>query len=670
VSIGIEGVTSYGNPLDTNPDAAGLPSDLRDTLASWVTDHFDTYYRQRLYLEKKWDYWYRQYRCLEDGDDSTRPNEKSQIKIPACKEAVSNATDAIFNIVCAEGGWFDIAPGSPDLYHNDPMISQLMLEDKAHRASLVKRFVEYLFGKENVEGKIHGAITDMCIYGTTVGRVVATQKTLKHIKHSTKLHPIHGPDGEVMDNIPESTTESVEQDVIHPEFEHIPIENFYIDANCTGLQAKDNCNGFVIRSYKKRHEVARLFPELRNKGKDALDVGGVKVSNSPDKSGNTPNVDEVKRRRLLKQGITYTLSGEDLELLEYWGFVDNANLIKAGLEPASDASGGKEMCVIVADRMQTLKAEENPFPTRERPFVSSTFDPVNNEFYGIGVMELSMGPAKALDASARSRIDNMQLSLNNIFGINVNKFIKGQNLGLHPGKALLFNGDPRESFFPLQIPDVTAKSSEDRAEFINYIRSGHGISPLVGGMPAKSGEQTATEVSSMLGQSATRIKTIVKRFENNVIIPMLRWYTRILIQYMPAPETFMMFNSQTAVATFEQIKQEDLSEDFDFIPKGSVNLSAQNTLQKRIQAMQLASNPLVAQFTNLKYLWGKVYEAMGFNDDEVALAVQPPPMQNPQLQQMNSPQGSAPALPPGSPQSNTPNQVMAPNAPMIPGGGR
>ena len=94
--------TAEPRTLETSTqEALGNEKPTVNPLVEYVNGRFGEYQKQRQPLEEKWDAYYRTWRCMPDGEDQTegRARERSQIKIPAVKEAVTNATDSIYQIL-------------------------------------------------------------------------------------------------------------------------------------------------------------------------------------------------------------------------------------------------------------------------------------------------------------------------------------------------------------------------------------------------------------------------------------------------------------------------------------------------------------------------------------------------------------------------------------------
>jgi len=631
---------TYGNPSFTVKKET---NELANPVVEHINKKFEDWRSARSTLEEYWIMWYRAWRCIQTREDAQRKSEKSQIKIPATKEAVNNAADALFDILFANRPYFRIAPQFVDLTGVAPEIAAKELDDRAKRAELIGKYIAYLHMREKYPSKVREAIIEMCIYGTVIGRIVARPVVNKALKKTRIEQPIKDDDGNILDMFQTDDVQKFEQRVVHPALQHIPIENCYVDPASTTI---DDGEGLIIRSWVKDFKLRQLLKD------GVIDVlPGEHV---------TPEFDEIRERKLNYFGLDIFTRDNDVELFEYWGWMEAEMLDKVGFKDYDKDVGGAEICAIVANKRWLLKLVKNPNYSGERPFVKAVFEKVPGEFYGIGIAEISQGPQAALDATVRSRMDNKALSINQMMGLNVDNFLPGQNLKTYPGKTFLFRGSPKDNLMPLVMPDITSGSYQESNEYERYIQSAHGISRMVGGMPAKRGEQTATEISMLMGGANTRLKVLVKTFEDDFVASALKWYTRIILQHMEDTEMFTIFDSQNGQVRYETITPEDIAGDFDFVPQGTTAINSQQEIQQRIQFLQLTANPMDIQFVNRKYLLKKVYEAFDFNDADIAMLQEPAPLPNPELA------GGGQGSPPGAPKQQQPGTQL--NQPSLPGG--
>jgi hypothetical protein len=107
-------------------------------LAAYVNAKFAAWKSARTSMENKWLEWWRVERCIPSPQDATRKTERSQIKIPATKEAVKNFVFSAASILFAADPWFDLAPTNP----------------LSRRPSILKQYFRWLMSKELFEEKI------------------------------------------------------------------------------------------------------------------------------------------------------------------------------------------------------------------------------------------------------------------------------------------------------------------------------------------------------------------------------------------------------------------------------------------------------------------------------------------------------------------------------------
>lgn len=615
-----------------------------DVIAAYVASKFSQWSAARQALEDKWDRAYRTWRCLEDSNDKTRNTERSQIKIPATKEAINNAVDAVCQVIFASDPFFRIAPQQ--------------LSD-APRAEQLGQFLNWLFQKQSLEQKLTSGILEMCRDGTIIGRIVPRPRTDSRIVEQQTAEPVPDPiTGEIVMVPGARTKERVERTRIFPEFETVSIYNFYTNPTATSPQDAEGC---IVRRVMKSYE---LLEWKRSGVISALPPDDGRLQEGDDLvvsyGSGAPVIDTI-RDRLSNLGIAVQPSPFDVEVLEWWGFIPSEVLNEAGY-PGEQMDGGAEMVVYVANKNFVMNPDTlpNPFFSGQRPFLKATFEESPGEFYGIGIPEISDGPQRALDATVRQRIDNKAIAINQMFAANARKLTPGQNMSVYPGKIFLTEGPPEEVMKQFIVQDVTQGSYIDAQEYERYIQSAHGISRVVGGQPGKQERQTATEVSILVNQSSTRIKSIVKRFEDSFIEPLLRWYTRIVLQYIEAPEIFRVVDPITGATTLQTMDPTDVTDDVDFIPQGSIALAQSTSVQALSQFAGLVANPMLAPMVNWPYLIRELYKSITRRSD-ADLVLNPNPIPAAQMlagQPAGAGQPGAPSQPAPEQSSAQPSEMM------------
>lgn len=613
---------TLGNPsledlVGPEGPASTTPEPRIDAIADYVQSKYKVWRDARSSLESKWLEWYRMWRCIPDAQDKTKNSERSTLKMPATKEAVTNFVSSMMQTIFATDPFFDLQPNHFD----------------NERPGHLRQYMRWIMDREKFKAKAKLFVTEEGIYGTAFGRIRSFTETKQRVVTSTTMRPQLNPFTMQEEQVEETTRERQETDYIRPYFEPVSIYNLFAPPQATGVQPGE-AEGVIIRSRHTNASVAQM-----------RDRGVIEIMPEEDATGSPNDSTDTLRTRLQYSGITSSSAEETdpIEILEYFGWIPPEVLKEAGMlnvpgggesEEPSPYEGRELMVIVSGGKVLNPSSLEPPFGITERPIVMDRFEQVAGEFYGMGICEMASGPQKALNATVRSRIDNKALAINQVFGADRRKLTSGQDLGLYPGKVILCETNPKDVLVPFVIPDVTSGSYQEAADYERYIRSAHGISELIGGKQMR-GEQTATEISSLLGQSMSIIRTIAESFETNVLKPTLCWYARI-IQEFPNKQEIIHIIDQNGLPKMLQIESPDLMGDYDFTPLGLATMAMRDKVGKTMNFLQMTANPMDGPITNRAYLLKQVWKGLGFDDADVVIA-------NPQQAQE---QAAAQALPP------------------------
>ncbi|RMG01876.1 MAG: hypothetical protein D6726_08685 [Nitrospirae bacterium] len=576
-----------------------------DHIAEVVQSKFRAWEDARSEKTAKWEQYYRLWRCIESEEDKTRSTERSKIKIPATKGAIDAAFDNIYSMIFSRTPFFDVEGRTVEWMP---------------RAEIIKQYLSYLFYKQKFPSQYAMFIKEMLLYGTGIGMVEITRDVVKHIEKRPRFDFAGLQIGSVV--------EVVEKEVIRPRFQPISIFDFFIDPSTEGIQEGEGC---IVRSRKFLHE-------LRAKQRKGI-ISGVEFLED---NGHTGDMDDELEYRLGIGGMSNIGTDKRKVVLDYWGWMDEEDLEKAGYEGEIE-DGGAEVHAIVCDGV-CLKLAPNPLVTKERPFVKDCFEEIPGEFYGIGIAEICEGPQRALDATVRARLDNKAIAINQIFGINVKRLVPGQDLKVYPGKTFLVEGPVREAIEQFRVADVTSGTYQEAIEYERYIQEASGISKSLGGLPVKRGEMSATESQYIQAQQGMRIRALVKNMEDNSLREIIRLYYQIILQFLDIPEVIKV-TGENGESINLTISPESIAGDYEFIPLGTVALNEQDKVNKLIQFLGMTANPVDAQLVNRPLLLRKVYEGI-FGSKDVDIAIRPVPQDVALMNAGNIPNtGSPPAMP-------------------------
>jgi len=551
-----------------------------DYFAGFVHERYSAWRAARSKKRESWDDYYRQWRCMESAEDKTRKSERSQVKMPATKAAVDTAHDALMMTLFGRDPWFLITGREPRDYVP---------------ADTLTFYLKFLFERENFVQKFSDFVLELCYAGTGIGRVeIETTQQQRVITERVPqvLREIDSEGNETRHEVGERMEPvSITKSVNRPKFSYVPLYNFFIDPAAMSIP---DAEGVIVRAFPRVEKLWRM--------EQAGSISGVKrllsrPTTPPPESANMGGI----RNRLSMGGIVPAATEKNRHMtLEWWGWADKKTLQKSGFK-GEIGDDGAEVFSIVGPDQTTLKLISTPFITKERPFVASCFQKIPDEFYGLGIPEITTGPQRALDATVRSRIDNKAMAINTMFAMNLKRMVPGQSMSLFPGKTFFTNDDVDKTIKQFEVRDVTSGSYRDAAEYERYIQDAPGISRGMGGMPVKRGEMSATESAYLQQQQSVRIRALVSHIERTAVKPILKWYYKMVIQFLDVPEIIQVVGPQGDIQSLSNITPETLSGNYDFIPQGTVSIQAENKIAKLQQLVTLAlSSPMGQQLIDFK----------------------------------------------------------------------
>jgi len=514
--------------MDQENKYQALTSWLMYRLESWRT------WRDTNYVYK-WDEYYRLWRGIWLQEDRTRESEKSRIISPALQQAVEATVAELEEATFGRGKWFDIKDD--------------MLDQNPQDAEYVRNLLQEDLESTGCKDAISEIFLNGAIYGTGIGKIVVEQ----NIERSPVEVPVEGTMA--------TTRELVERPIIDVRIEPISPKEFLIDPSANSI---NEALGVAHEVIKPRYHVvdginSGMYRDVPLDGDyDTVDFGYDPESKQADES------DSVK-------------------ITEYWGKVPKRflkkNADKDDFEYDTKDTMVEAVVTIVNDSY-ILRAEENAFMMKDRPFISYQHDIVPNKFWGRGVCEKGYNPQKALDAEMRARIDSLALTTTPMMAADATRLPRGSKFEVRPGKTLLTNGSPRDAIMPLDMGTTDANTFNQVSSLQAMIQMGTGAADV----------QTADRATSSgmsMAQSAAikRQKRTLMNFQNTFLIPMINKSLHRKIQF-----------------DFERYPVAD----YKFIPYSTMGIMAKELeMQQMVSLMQSipADNPafntiLVSLFQN------------------------------------------------------------------------
>jgi len=503
--------------MDQNKESQyqALSGWLMYRLESW-RNHRDTNY------EQKWDEYYRLWRGIWSEEDKTRLSEKSRLISPALQQAVESAVAELEEATFGRGKWFDLQDDIADQQRQDAEFVRNMLQEDLEKTGCKDAMAEIFL--------------NAAIYGTGIGKISVEQNVERMFIEA----PIEGTLA--------SNRQLSEIPVIDVKIEPIAPMEFIVDPDALGI---NDGLGVAHEVIKPRYHIvegikAGIYRDVPLEGNyNTEDFGFDEETDPADES------DSVK-------------------ITEYWGLVPKRFLKAKADKDDFDYSKSDELVeavVTIANDEYILRAEENAFMMKDRPFVCYQHDIVPNKFWGRGVCEKGYNPQKALDAEMRARIDSLALTTTPMMAADATRLPRGVKFEVRPGKTVLTNGNPRDTIMPLNMGTTDPQSFTQQTALQNMIQMGTGSADL--SYPDRA---TASGMSMAQSASIKRQKRTLMNFQNTFLIPMINkaLYRKIQFdvdRYPVVDVKFVPYSTMGIMA--KELEMQQMVQMLQAIPKDS-----------------------------------------------------------------------------------------------------
>ena len=458
-------------------------------LAAWVTGRVDKWedHRNTNYLNK-WDEYYRIWRGIWKSEDKTRGSETSQLISPATQQAIEAIVAELEEAVFGSDKWFDL---------RDDVLDQNNVDVKAIRA-LLQEDLE----KEKCKDAIVESLLNAAIYGTGIAKLNVVERIEKVVQES----PI--PDTLTTDTV------VVEKEILAVKVESLTPKEFVIDPTATSI---DEALGVAQIVIKPKYEIMEGIRDGIYEDKPLGDYNKADFGFEEENSSVSTDDDKVK-------------------ITEYWGRIPKKFLkTQSGLTEEFDYDEDElvEAVVTIANDSVVLRADENPYLMKDRPFVAFQLDRVPNKFWGRGIAEKGYNPQKALDAELRARIDTLALTTHPMMGVDATRLPRGVKFEVKAGKTILTNGDPRQTLMPLNFGSLSQSSFTEASELERMVQMGTGAMDSATSNAGNPRNSTASGMSMLQAASIKRQKRTIMNFSENFLIPMIEKACWRYIQFSP-----------------------------------------------------------------------------------------------------------------------------------------
>lgn len=555
---------------------------LMDKLQSVANDH-----RNRA---AKWLSWDKAYRLI----DEQRPDEGSGIVDPELQviidTLVANETEAFMG--------------------QDPNFQlQGMEESDEEQASLMSSFLQDSHRRIKLREKFERSIRQKKVFGTAIVKTPYVRefktRTIREV-----VERIPKPDGTFKVKTKVKTVKFPQID--DTDWEPVSPFDFYPIGKGCSIDDLEGC----VQIFKRKYDdlLAREF----KKNDDGIEEGVYH------------NLEAVK-----------PMSDADLTVAEYWGkipmsvvtgndedrFEKFEGVIAAVINFPDNDNDNRNVKVTHASRTGEnadveqpstycggIRLQENPFWDCSRPYISCPETPVDDEFWGIGVVEILVEKAAELNCTIRQVLDNKTLQL-------LNPTIEDRNSGIQRSLRLLKN--PRIQAndingiktFPIQ--DFSTNGYRAIAQIKDDMRRASGAVESIQGVSLGK-ETSATEFAAVQRQAGIRIASKIKLVDERLFKPFIEKGYKNAQQFSTV-EKFVRVLGKKGV-NWKPVRPEDIWGTFDIITKGPNEVENSVIMtNKLIQFLGIAAR--APQFANIPFLMQEIWVKMGMPESDKSKVV-------------------------------------------------
>lgn len=501
---------------------------------------------------QRWKEYTRLWRGFWSDEDKNTNSERSRLISPALSQAIEMTVAEIEEAVFSRTAWFDIDDDLTDEQKDDAV---------AYRDLLLEDF-EWA----NAPASISECFLLGAIYGTGIAKLHVKQKTIK----------TPGPDGR---------TKTETRVIVVPEA--VRPDEFVIDASATN----------ITDAHFVAHEMIRPMNTIKEKQASGFYNKG-HIAPWQGRKASTTGTEGDANADAQDDGVKIT---------EYCGLVPGAVFGKGGMV---------EAIVTIANENFVLRAVENPYTNKDRPYVAYQHDTIPGAFWGRSVSEKGYNPQKALDSELRARFDALALTTAPMMGVDITRMPHNPDLRVRPGRIFQTRGRPSEVMEPVGFqPNGLALTFQQGGDLERMVQMGTGAMDSATPLGTARRNETVGGISAIQSGFLKRAKRTMQNIERQFLDPLI---TKSLWRYMQfEPQRYpvdMKFHVKSAMGIMaKEVENQQLVQMLGFVPPESpahsviiqalfdnTNSSEKSEIKKAMQAMSAPPSPEEQQMAQMQ----------------------------------------------------------------------
>jgi hypothetical protein len=457
----------------------------RDTrVKDYVMDSVQRVLRARAHLEAKWIVMDRIWR----GDPISRYYDVSiSTAIPEPYKMVGVTAPRVALALMPDANWFRLEPQ----------------REKSVEPVGAKRLMQEQFKDGKLSDRVYRMVQNGAKYGTMIAKVPwrmgRREVTVRQVEDREK----YNEDGQLVGSEERTRTDEQTLNRDRTELRPLNIHDFICDWRFDSCQDAPFCADYGGST--KEECIDLLKTNIRG--------GGTVYQGITEEQINALGV-RPRPVQLAGKDIQDQASGadqiektaeNDIKVLDWWGLLD------------PDETGARvEYHVIILNDEHVVHISKRNLWHGCRPYLTAPWDPVENELYGIGVIEMIVRLCMDLNDNQNNMNAGTALSVNPMVKAGDGTNIPDDQFTAIPGRVLRM-GDPKQ-LQPFVLPDTSRVGRENKEDIRRDIDETVGA-PRNWVAGTEGGEQTATEFSGKQRAANIRLRPVIIRANENIMQP-------------------------------------------------------------------------------------------------------------------------------------------------------
>lgn len=205
---------------------------------------------------------------------------------------------------------------------------------------------------------------------------------------------------------------------------------------------------------------------------------------------------------------------KNVHLLQFYGDL---------VDPNTSEVVAENQHVIIGNRDQVIKREDNPYWDGLPPYIAYSPIVVAGRFPGQGILEMSLSLLNETNKVAQQMADHISFSVVPMLEIEATALENAEGeiqTGVQPGKVFYRRAGAQQAVSGVQMPQLSNQAFNFQSALDHELQRSTFISETVQGLTDAKGETTATEVNATQQQSSVLISDIGNTLEDTLLTPL------------------------------------------------------------------------------------------------------------------------------------------------------